>query len=247
MAACNVIITMAGFGRRFLDAGYKLPKYMLAAHGRTLFAWSMLSLRAFAQEGARFTFIVRAADDATDFIRAESQAMGLDLAHIVQLDAPTDGQATSAMRAAEAGLDMAAPVAIYNIDTFVHPSALPASSVRGDGWIPCFPALGDAWSFADADAAGRVSRVREKVRISPHATIGLYYFSSFDLYADIYHRHYSDGANIEAGERYIAPMYNTLIADGRDVFIHDVPLEAVIPLGVPADLERFLARQAPQV
>jgi hypothetical protein len=238
---------MAGFGRRFLDAGYKGPKYQLMAHGRSLFAWSMLSLRSFIEGGARFVFVVRAADHAEDFIRDEARALGIHSHGVVELEAPTDGQATTAMLAQTALGESSAPMLIYNIDTFVHPDALPAAAVRGAGWIPCFPAAGDSWSFVDADAEGRARVVREKQRISPHATIGLYYFQSFDLYADLYHRHYADPANVEAGERYVAPMYNTLIGDGRPVLVHDVPLDAVIPLGVPADLERFLAQSAPRL
>lgn len=240
----QIVITMAGFGRRFLDAGYTIPKYRIVAHGRSLFAWSMLSLRSFIAAGAPFVFVVRRADDAGDFIRAEAAALGIAQIAVIELDAPTDGQATTAMAAAPA-LDPASPISIYNIDTFVHPDAMSTDAVRGDGWIPCFLAAGDGWSFAAADATGRVSEVREKVRIAPHATVGCYYFSSFALYADAYTRHYADPANLEKGERYVAPLYNRLIADGRDVFIHSVPLDAVIPLGVPAEVERFLAGEAP--
>lgn len=243
----EVIITMAGFGRRFLDAGYKVPKYRIVTHGRSLFSWSMLSLRSFIEAGAPFTFVVRGADEAEDFIRAEAKALGISGVNVVSLDAPTDGQATTAMHARDAIGNRAAPMLIYNIDTFVHPRALPASAVRGDGWIPCFNAQGDAWSFAAADAQGRVSEVREKKRISPHATIGLYYFSSFDRYADLYARHYADRANMEKGEAYVAPMYNRLIDDGGAVFIHDVPVDAVIPLGVPDDVKRFEASAPPRL
>jgi hypothetical protein len=241
----NVIITMAGFGRRFLDAGYTVPKYQIVAHGKTLFAWSMLSLRSFTEGGARFTFVVRAADRAADFIAREAAALGIAGSEVIELDAPTDGQATTALLARAKLSDPGAPMLIYNIDTFVHPDALPMAAVRGAGWIPCFPAQGDHWSFAAADAAGKVHEVREKVRISPHATVGLYYFASFDLFEELYAEHYSNPANIEKNERYVAPIYNTLVANGEDVFVHEVPLDAVIPLGVPADVERFFAAAPP--
>lgn len=240
----EVIITMAGFGRRFLDAGYELPKYRIEVHGRSLFAWSMLSLRSFIEAGSVFTFVVRKADGTEEFIRNEALALGISGVTIVALDAPTDGQATTAMSASQTIADVSSPMLIYNIDTFVHPAALPATAVRGDGWIPCFDAQGDAWSFAAADASGRITEVREKRRISTHATVGLYYFSSFERYADVYARHYTDRRNLEKGEAYVAPMYNTLITDGREVYLHDVPVQAVIPLGIPRDVEAF-ARRAP--
>jgi hypothetical protein len=166
---------------------------------------------------------------------------------VIELDAPTAGQAVTAHLAGDALHDKAAPMMIYNIDTFVHPDSIQPRDIRGDGWIPCFNAPGEAWSFAAADETGRVHDIREKNRISNHATIGLYWFSSFDLYSAHYQKYYSNDANIEAGERYVAPIYNGLIADGHPVYITDVPFKSVIPLGVPDDLNRFLARMPPEV
>ncbi len=241
----EVIITMAGFGRRFLDAGYALPKYRIEAHGQPLFFWSIVSLRQFIRDNARFNFVVRGADEASDFIQAEAAKLGIAHCTVIELDAPTDGQATTAMLARDHIADRTAPMLIYNIDTFTHPDLLNPSDVRGAGWIPCFDAPGEGWSFAAADAHGRVSEVREKVRISNHATIGLYWFDSFTRYEDSYTRHYADPANLEKGERYVAPIYNRLISDGADVYVHDIPFNAAIPLGTPAEVERFLAGAPP--
>jgi dTDP-glucose pyrophosphorylase len=243
----EIIITMAGFGRRFLDAGYTVPKYRIEAHGQPLFFWSIVSLLQFIEAGARFTFVVRRADEAAAFISAEATKLGIVHSAIIELDAPTDGQATTAILAREHITDRAAPMLIYNIDTFTHPDVLNPRDVRGAGWIPCFDAPGEGWSFAAADAEGRVSEVREKVRISNHATIGLYWFDSFARYEDVYARHYADPANLEKGERYVAPIYNRLIADGGHVYVHDIPFSAAIPLGTPAEVERFIAGSAPRL
>jgi hypothetical protein len=238
---------MAGFGRRFLDAGYAVPKYRIIVHGRSLFSWSMLSLAQFIDAGTDFVFVARQEDGAEAFIRQEATALNIRSASVVQLPGPTDGQATTAIRGKVAVGDPRSPVLIYNIDTFVHPSALCPFDIRGDGWIPCFEASGDAWSFAAADSTGLVTEVREKVRVSRHATIGLYWFSSFDLFEKLYNQHYSDPSNMEMGERYVAPIYNTLIAGGRATYIQDVPLSAVIPLGIPSDVERFKAAAPPDL
>jgi dTDP-glucose pyrophosphorylase len=241
----TAIITMAGFGRRFLEAGYSVPKYRIVVHGRPLFQWSMLSLKSFIESGTSFVFVTRAEDDAENFINEMSASLNISVAGIVQLGAPTDGQATTAIAAGSMIHDRNQPILIYNIDTFVHPTSLLATSVRGEGWIPCFSAEGEAWSFAAVADDGRVFEVREKTRISPHATIGLYWFASFDLYDDAYRRHYSEGANLEMGERFVAPLYNTLIADGRAVYIQDIPVSAVVPLGVPADVHKFSEHAPP--
>ena len=242
MTPTTLVITMAGFGTRFRAAGYSEPKYQIAARGRTLFAWSMRSLEQFARAGSRFVFVVRAADDASAFVHAQCELLGIARRDLVELDAPTDGQATTVLRA-QALLSPGEPLGIYNIDTYVDPDCLNPGAITGDGWIPCFPGPGEGWSFALADPSGRIVEVREKVRISADATVGFYWFRSFELYRSSYETYYSDPARMEKGERYVAPLYNQLIADGRDVRIARVPFEAVCPLGTPEEVRRFA--QAP--
>lgn len=235
----SIVITMAGFGRRFQDAGHTIPKYRIKAHGKSLFAWSLRSLSNFIGTGCPVVFVARRDDAARPFLATETAALGITDWTLIELDAPTDGQATSAMLAAQA-VEEEAPFLVYNIDTYVEPHALPAIAVHGDGWLPCFPGEGEGWSFARVDdITDQVVEVREKKRISPHATIGLYWFKSFTLYRDLYRRYYEDGNRLEAGERYIAPLYNQLIADGGAVYIHEVPATAVHPLGIPAEVEAF--------
>ncbi|MBB5192462.1 dTDP-glucose pyrophosphorylase [Silvimonas terrae] len=240
MRTPEVVITMAGFGSRFRNAGYDLPKYEIVVKGKTLFAWSMESLAHFTRLGAPFIFVVRAADDAAGFIEKECQALGIQRFSIIELDQPTDGQATSALLAGTKISDPDAPMLIYNIDTYVNPDALPAEAVHGDGWLPCFPGEGSAWSFAELDDQGRVVRLAEKERISPHATVGLYWFSSFNLFRDTYHDFFAEASSVAKGERYIAPMYNALIRHGHPVYIHSLQLQDVVPLGTPADVETFI-------
>ncbi|MCA8900561.1 MAG: glycosyltransferase family 2 protein [Hyphomonas sp.] len=241
----QVVITMAGLGSRFRKVGYQVPKYRILARGRSLFDWSMESLRSFIDEGAHFIFVMREEDASADFVRDRAAALGIASCAIVEIDALTDGQATTALLAAPEISDPDAPFLIYNIDTHVDPSALPASAVRGEGWIPCFAAEGDAWSFVALGTDGRACEVREKTRISPHATIGLYYFASFSLYRSLYDETYTEGGLLEAGERYVAPMYNALIARGADVFIHDVPPGAFAPLGTPDEVLQFDPEASP--
>src|ERR1700759_4450830 len=73
----TAIITMAGFGRRFLDAGYKVPKYRIVVHERSLFSWAMLSLAQFIEAGTDFVFVARAADEAETFIREQAAALNI--------------------------------------------------------------------------------------------------------------------------------------------------------------------------
>lgn len=246
----TVIITMAGGGRRFREAGYDCPKFQVMARGRRLFDWSMSSLALYAAAGWRFIFIAQAADAVGPFLDEACPGLGITDRALVTVDGLTDGQATTVLAAAPLMDGVPGPVVIYNIDTYVEPDGIPPAAIRGDGWIPCFTGKGDGWSFArtaDGDDRGdglRVLELREKQRISPHCTIGLYHFSRFALYQAAYRRYYDGGGNLEKGERYIAPLYNQLIADGHPVYIHPVPADTVHPLGTPAEVAAFVQEGA---
>src|SRR5215212_4457581 len=102
---------MAGFGSRFREAGYRVPKYMVEARGATLFEWSIAGLDRFIAAESRFLFIVRAEDRAERFIRERATRLGVTRADVIAIDAPTDGQATTGRIAAERA-DQRSPFAI---------------------------------------------------------------------------------------------------------------------------------------
>lgn len=245
MAPTTVVITMAGFGNRFRDAGYPQPKYMIEARGATLFEWSMRGLQAFIDAGSPFVFVARAADQAGAFIRDRAAACGIGKVMLVELDSPTDGQATTA-RLAIPHVEAQAPMAIFNIDTGVEPNLLRPGQAGGEGWIPCFRAPGEGWSFVRVDERGRAVEVREKRRISELATIGLYWFGSAALYRNAYDDYYRVPGREERGERYVAPLYNQLIGDGRTVTVSEIPFSSVTPLGTPAEVRSFIERVPPR-
>ena len=51
------VITMAGLGSRFRKVGYNVPKFMIEAKGKTLFEWSMESLKNFRGDDVKYIFI----------------------------------------------------------------------------------------------------------------------------------------------------------------------------------------------
>ena len=229
----NIVITMAGIGSRFREAGYTVPKYQIEVKGKTLFEWSMSSLENFF--GNPFIFLVRKDDNATDFIETTCGRMGID-AKIIQLEKLTRGQAETAMFASSLW-SADEPLLIYNIDTYVEPGQLRAEFLRGAGFIPCFTAAGTHWSFVKLAADGKAVEVREKERISNHCSIGAYYFRSAKLYAELYKDFY--GEHSGRVEQYIAPIYNLLIERGEDVYIQDIATNFVHVLGTPEEVRIF--------
>lgn len=236
----TIIITMAGLGSRFKKAGYKVPKYQVKVSGKTLFTWSMESLSGFKTRN--YVFIVREEDHAIRFITEECDKLGIH-GKVVEIDRLTSGQAETAMLAAPHWED-GGPLLIYNIDTYVEPGCMRDEQICGDGFIPCFAGEGDHWSFVRLDNAGEAIEVREKKRISDHCTVGAYYFRTARLYQELYNEYYvKNRAEMDAGERYVAPLYNHLIAKGGKVYISDIPTERVHVLGTPEEVEVFMKRE----
>ena len=235
----TIVITMAGLGSRFRKAGYQAPKYMIKAKGKTLFEWAMDSLLDYNPYVLKYVFVVRKEDNSLSFIYEKCRQYGLKDVKVLELDYLTDGQATTCMLAMPyCEKDMS--VLVYNIDTYVEPFILKYQDISGDGYIPCFQAEGDHWSFVKLDDKGKVVEVQEKRRISDNCTLGAYYFSSADLYQRLYSEYYSDSNKFERNEKYIAPLYNYMIEKGMEVTISIVPAEKVHVLGTPEELLEFI-------
>ena len=236
----NIIITMAGFGTRFKKAGYDCPKYMIEAKGKTLFEWSLDSLLDYNPHVEKYIFVVRKEDHSEDFIKEKCKKYMINNISIIELDHPTDGQATTCYLALSE-CDENSSFLVYNIDTYVEPYEMKYTDLCGDGHIPCFEAPGNHWSFVKV-SGGKVTEVCEKKRISSNCSLGAYYFSSTGLYKKIYDSFYKNGSNLVNNEKYIAPLYNYMIKLNYDVTISVVNSKKVHVLGTPNELNEFLSK-----
>ena len=240
----DIVITMGGLGSRFRKAGYSVPKYMIEAKGRTLFEWSMISLQGYANSVDKYVFIAMAdeTNDVRGFVEEKCKLTGIENYELILLDYLTDGQATTAMLASKYWNPKHA-LLIYNIDTYVESGQMNSKELRGDGFIPCFKAPGDNWSFVSCDDTGKAIEIKEKVRISDNCTLGAYYFKTCQLYEELYNEFYSDPEvlkDIVNGEKYVAPLYNYMLSKGGEIYISDISPDKVHVLGTPEELEAFL-------
>lgn len=235
----DIVITMGGLGSRFRQKGFNVPKYMIKAKGKTLFEWSIISLQGYKDIVNQYIFIALK-DNNTDvesFIKKELQRLNIANYHIIVLNELTDGQATTAM-IAQKYWEKDNGLLIYNIDTYVEEGEMNAKDLKGDGFIPCFKAEGNHWSFVKLNDKGEVIEIKEKERISDNCTLGAYYFSSCELYKNLYEEFYGDKEFKK--EKYVAPLYNYLLHKGGEIYISDIPSEKVHVLGTPEELEQFI-------
>jgi dTDP-glucose pyrophosphorylase len=226
---------MAGFGTRFKEAGFKEEKYAINFRGHSLLEWSVASLASFREY--ELVFVTREFSNIESYLLKVADRLGFN-GRVIVLGEPTSGQAATAALAKPA-FPQDDSILIFNTDTYVDPSQVRPGQIRGAGWIPTFAGKGNKWSFAAADASGRVFQTTEKCRISDHASIGMYYFDSFFDFAELVRSSEADG------ELYIAPLYNAWISKGKETYIHDLPLDSVTVLGTPEDLEIADAMESP--
>lgn len=241
----DIVIPMAGEGSRFRDAGYTAPKPFVDVGGAAMIERVMENL---ALPGARYILIAQQAH-----VDAE-RALVDDLrrrfpCEFVTITQRTEGTAATLLFARHA-FHRDGPILIANSDQLVDGGVgamvAHAEAQRLDGSIMTFedPTRNPKWSFARVDDAGMVVEVKEKVAISTHATVGIYYFSSGEAFVDAAVQMIisNDRTN---GEFYTCPVYNHLIVQGKRVGTWDIAPQAMHGLGTPEDLRAYLAQRQP--
>ena len=231
----NVIIPMAGAGSRFANAGYTFPKPLIDVRGEPMIKVVVDSLNI----DANYIYIVQ-----------EEHYSKYNLESVLNLITPNckivrvngfNGGAACHLLTAQPYIDNPAPLLIANSDQYVdwESNEFMYSMQNVDGGILTFENCHPKWSYAKVDDEGYVTEVAEKKPISPHATVGIYYW-----------KHGSDfvsaaNAMIAAndktnGEFYTCPAFNYAIKAGKKIKIFDIPKECMWGLGDPEQLDTYL-------
>jgi len=245
LPAVDVVIPMAGEGSRFRDAGFMAPKPFVDVAGEPMIARVMENL---ALPGARYILIAQRAhlEAAKDIAARLEREHACEFVAIAQR---TEGTAATLLFARHV-FHRAGPILVANSDQLVDGGVLgmvtDAVTRTLDGSIMTFedPTRNPKWSFARTDDAGMVLEVREKVAISTHATVGIYYFGSGEQFVDAATQMIicNDRTN---NEFYTCPVYNHVIAAGGRVGTWNIPSTAMHGLGTPEDLAAYVAQYHP--
>jgi hypothetical protein len=240
-----IVIPMAGKSRRFAEAGYTQPKYMLPLHGRSVFAHAVDSFRAYFAS-TPLLFIAGDVEGAADFIKSECRALGVADARVHVVNVATAGQAETVelgLKAFNVGADV--PVTIFNIDTFRPGFSFPQAAwfAKSDGYLEVFEGSGANWSYVRPAVGSEpvALETAEKRPISNLCCSGLYHFARV---GDFHTALAQERKNPSAAELYVAPIYKYLITAGLRIHYNKIPADEVIFCGVPAEYE-WLLKKAP--
>ena len=232
----QIIFPMVGLSSRFAKAGFEKPKYMLDIDGNTVFYHAINSFKRYFNEH-EFLFIFRNIQTTEKFINDECQKLNLKNYKTICLDQPTDGQAeTVYLGMKKADIYESEQILVFNIDTFRPnfelPKNLDLASI--DGYLEVFQAEGEHWSFVlpESEGSNKVLRTTEKDRISSLCSSGLYYFRKAKDYFDTFEKIIKINDRTK-NEFYIAPMYNYLIKQNKDIRYARISRDEIIFCGTP--------------
>ena len=111
-----IVFPMAGLSSRFFNAGYQQPKYMLTAHGETLFAHAVKSFKHYF-DSEEFLFIVRDLYQTPHFVTEQAQLLGIKNFQIFILEQATRGQAETVTLGLEKLLKQSEFLSCYSRET----------------------------------------------------------------------------------------------------------------------------------
>lgn len=231
----NVLIPMAGSGKRFKDAGFTFPKPLIEVNGKPMIQLVVENLNIVAN----FIFIV-----LKEHFEEYQLKYLLNLiapnCKIVQIDSLTDGAASTTLFAKEF-INNDDPLLIANSDQFVKWNSnevLYAFQSEGiDGGIVTFNNMHPKWSYARLNEEGFVAEIAEKKVISNLATVGIYYWKSGADYLQFAEQMIRKDIRTN-NEFYVAPVFNEAIASGKR--IRATPIQEMWGLGTPEDLNYYL-------
>lgn len=236
----NIVVPMAGAGKRFVDAGYVDPKPLIRLHDVPMIRLVIENLRPSRQH--RFIFICQKTH-IEKYDLAESLRCWAPGSEVISLQGITEGAACTVL-CAKPLINNDTELMIANSDQYVDTDIdryLDAMYARNlDAQIMTMNASDPKWSFIKISDQGYVSAVVEKAVVSNEATTGIYNFRSGRDFVRAAETMIREGSRVN-GEFYVAPTYNQLIQDGCKVGYYNVGKEddGMYGLGTPADLTRF--------
>lgn len=245
----QLVVPMAGLGRRFADAGYELPKPLIPIDGTPMVVCAVRDL----PKAERMIFVCHPEHVARYQIDRVLESYFPDC-KIVVPDGTTAGQACS-VRLAAPWLDPCQPVLVAACDnSHIYQSERFASLVtdrepdaviwtyRGDPRVLVKPQW-YGWVAADSDGNATQVKVKTPVSADPindHVVSGCFWFRSGRTLLEGIDELVARGLRVN-GEFYLDSVPGLLLEQGRRVAVFEV--DKYIGWGTPDDLKSYLQWQ----
>jgi 3,4-dihydroxy-2-butanone 4-phosphate synthase len=217
----NILIPMAGAGKRFKEVGYSLPKPLIDVAGQPMIQRVVESLNIEGQ----YIFIVQKEHIDKYHIDQTLKQIVPDC-RLVVVDGVTEGQACTALLASR-HIDNDEELMIVNCDNyFLWETETFTSTISNpeiDGMIFTFndKSGNKSWSYAEVDESGQVVQVAEKEVISTTALAGAFYWRHGADFIEYTNSMISKDIRVN-NEFYISPVFNEAVAAGKKIFDYNI-------------------------
>ena len=222
----NIVIPMAGEGKRFREAGYKQPKPLIDVCGKPMME------RAISALTGNFVFIANN-KEVFEYIYVNHKK-----ADKIFLAEGTEGAACTVLTAKEF-IDNENELIIADCDQYIELDfdKFIKKARKSDGCILTFNSTNPHHSYAKV-VDGKVKEVAEKVVISDNACIGIYYYKKGSDFVKGAIRMINKNIRTN-NEFYLCPIYNELIGMGKTITTYEVDVHKKHMLGTPGELRIF--------
>jgi dTDP-glucose pyrophosphorylase len=234
----NIVIPLAGEGKRFSSKGIDTPKPLVVVDGKRLIEHAVETLGI----KGRYIFITKKYKNKDYNIELTNVLKSLDPDCIeIQVEQKQRG-AADAVLYAEKYINNKDPLVIANCDQRMMWDAKKFINVVEDsgcdGSVVLFKATDAKHSFVEI-INDEIVRIVEKDPISDDALIGIHYWREGSDFVWSAKKLLEDDL---ADEVYISQTYQILINEGRNIDPYFVPNNEYINLGTPEDVDLYIGK-----
>lgn len=253
----NILILMAGEGKRFSDVGVAMPKPLVEVNGKTILEWTTRSIpfiKHYGEEGDHFPsnqlyFAVRESHEQEYNLTNRLKLMYGDDINLIYFKKSTRGNLETAYICAALMEDDEALLVLDSDNKYTDNEMLTtfteALDFEHSMVVNYFDPIDDdtKWAFAYTDGAV-VKKIVEKdpngIKNGGSPLIGNFWFSTVKIFLRWAQYIITEGlvTGIPGKEEfYISQIPAIHAANKGAVFAHKV--SEVVPLGTPEDVEKF--------
>jgi dTDP-glucose pyrophosphorylase len=217
----NLILTMAGQYSRFINEGYKVPKFLLPWKDKTILSEILKEMSPHFDN----VYLVVHKKDNNFFshIKSSMVTYGIPLDNLIILDS-SESQSETVLKSLNIVKTLNGSIIIHNIDTILYNrdyKKIKSHLKNCDGFVDIFSSSNPNYSYV-INNNNKIIEISEKILISEYATSGLYGFKNKDTYFE----YYNNG--------YISKIYEKMIKNGLDILCGEIHSENnTLVLGTP--------------
>lgn len=239
----NILYPIAGYGLRFQNQGYTIPKPLITVNGTTLLEHSIKTLNI---QGNYIFVSLRYKQ-----LEYNEQITNIVNKHctngtIIWIDEPTNGSAETCLKA-EHLINNSDALIITNVDQYLDWNSQDfishITTTSADGCVSLYEhddievGKPSKYAFVSLDVDGNALEFCEKFAISNTALNGVHYWKyGYDFVYSI-KQMISDNIKVN-NEYYISPSYNYLIKQGKKINSYTMTKTQYRSLGSPEEINK---------